>query len=154
MTKMPEGFHAITPHFVVSDARKAIDLYKAALGAEEVTIMQVPGSDMIMHAAIRVGNSVMFLSDPFPGGDREPPAEGTLSSNAFYHYVDDVDAAYVKAVDAGMTGTSEPEDMFWGDRTAVLSDGFGYNWTLATFVREASDDEIAAAIQNFASQGQ
>jgi len=153
MTKMPEGFHAITPHFVVSDARKAIDLYKAALGAEEVTIMQAPGSDMIMHAAIKVGNSMMFLSDPFPGGDREPPAGGTLSSNAFYHYVADVDAAYAKAVAAGMTGKSEPEDMFWGDRTAVVTDGFGYNWTLATFVREASDEEMAEAIKSFAAEG-
>lgn len=152
MTKMPEGFHAVTPHFVVSNARQAIDLYKAALGAEEVTIMQAPGSDMIMHAAIKVGNSMMFLSDPFPGGDREPPAEGTLSSNAFYHYVADVDAAYGKAVAAGMTGKSEPEDMFWGDRTAVVADGFGYNWTLATFVREASDEEMAEAMKNFAAE--
>lgn len=153
MTKMPEGFHAITPHFVVSDARKAIDLYKAALGAEEVEIMQAPGSDVIMHAAIKVGNSMMFLSDPFPGGDREPPEDGTLSSNAFYHYVDDVDAAYAKAVEAGMAGKSEPEDMFWGDRTAVLSDGFGYNWTLATFVREASEEEIENALKSFAAGG-
>lgn len=150
MTKMPEGFHSVTPHFVVNGARKAISLYKQAFGAEELMVMDMPGSDMVMHAAIRVGNSVMFLSDPFEGGDRHPPASGTVSSNAFYHYVDDVDAAFKKAVAAGMTAKADPEDMFWGDRTAVVTDGFGYNWTLATYIREVSDEDMAEALKQMA----
>tara|TARA_R110002096_G_scaffold126381_1_gene273192 strand:- start:1260 stop:1502 length:243 start_codon:yes stop_codon:yes gene_type:complete len=64
------------------------------------------------------------------------------SSAAFYVYVDDVDAAYAKAMSAGMEGVSAPEDMFWGDRTGVLHDGFGQNWTLATFQREVSPEEM------------
>lgn len=150
MSKMPEGFHAVTPHFVVKDARKAIALYKAAFGAEEMMVMEMPGAGTVMHAAIKVGNSVMFLSDPFDGGDREPPVEGTVSSNAFYHYVDDVDAAFKRAVEAGMTAKADPEDMFWGDRTAVVSDGFGYNWTLAAYMREVSEAEMAEAMKAMA----
>ncbi|NVJ98080.1 MAG: VOC family protein [Alphaproteobacteria bacterium] len=150
MSKKPEGFHSVTPHFVVEGARQAIDLYKAALGAEEMMAMPLPGTDLIMHAAIKVGDSMMFLSDPYDGGDRTPPAKGTVSATAFYHYVDDVDAVFKQAIDAGMTAIADPEDMFWGDRTAVVTDGFGYNWTLATFVREVSEEEMAEAMKQMA----
>jgi PhnB protein len=148
MGKTPEGFHSITPYFMVQGAKAAIERYKAAFGAETRMMMEMPGTDMVMHGELLIGNSMMFISDPAPGTDRQPPVEGELSSNAFYHYVDDVDTAYARAIEAGMTGVSAPEDMFWGDRTAVLNDGFGYNWTLACHTREVSEEEMAAAMKN------
>lgn len=150
MNKRPEGFSAITPVFMVEGAKKAIERYKAAFGAETVMMMEMPGTDMVMHGELKIGDSMMFISDPVPGTDRQAPAEGTLSSGAFYHYVDDVDAVYKQALDAGMTGVNEPEDMFWGDRTAVLHDGFGYNWTLACHVRDVSEEEMAKAMKAMA----
>ncbi len=141
MTKnLPENMHSVTPHFMVDGADKAIALYEKALDAELMGRIEMPGTGTVMHAMFKVGNSMMFISDPVPDSDRTPPTE--IASAAFYVYVDDVDAAYTKAVSAGMKGISAPEDMFWGDRTAVLHDGFGYNWTLATFQREVSPEEM------------
>jgi len=153
MSKKPEGFQSITPHFMVEGAARAIELYKAAFGAETMMVMNMPGTDMVMHGELKIGDSMMFISDPAPDTDRQPPAEGTVSSSAFYHYVDDVDAVYAQAVEAGMTGVSAPEDMFWGDRTAVLSDGYGYNWTLACHVRDVSEEEMAAIMKQMTEQG-
>ncbi|PCI63950.1 MAG: glyoxalase [Kordiimonadales bacterium] len=154
MNKRPEGMHAITPDFVVRDAAAAIVLYEKAFGAEVGMKMNAPGTNMIMHAEIMIGDSMLYLSDPAPGIERKAPEEGTLSSVAFYHYVDDVDAAYKRAVDAGMVGKNEPSDMFWGDRTAVVNDGFGGNWTLACHVRDVSAEEIDAAMAAFQNQAE
>lgn len=151
MSFKPEGFHSITPYFMVDGAKKAIELYEKALGAEVMMVLNAPGTDMVMHGALKIGDSVLFISDPAPEMERQAPAAGTLSSNAFYHYVEDVDTAYEKAVAAGMASVSAPEDMFWGDRTAVLNDGFGYNWTFATFIREVTNEEMEEAMKSMAA---
>lgn len=145
---IPENMHSVTPVFMVDGADKAIALYQSALGAELVGRIEMPGTGKVMHAMFKVGNSMMFISDPIPDSDRQPPKG--MSSAAFYVYVEDVDAAYKQAVDAGMKGVSAPEDMFWGDRTAVLYDGFGYNWTLATFQREVSTEEMSEIMSKMA----
>lgn len=143
-----ENMHSVTPHFMVDGADRAIALYEQALGAELMGRIEMPGTGTVMHAMFKIGNSMMFISDPVPNSERKPPS-GTASS-AFYTYVDDVDVAYAKAVEAGMEGISAPEDMFWGDRTAVLNDGFGYNWTLATFQREVSPEEMSEVMSKMA----
>ena len=140
--------HSVTPHFMVEGADKAMALYEKALGADLMGRLAMPGTDTVMHAMFKVGNSVLFISDPVSGSDRKPPKG--VSSAAFYIYVDDVDTAFTKAVEAGMKGISAPEDMFWGDRTAVLNDGFGYNWTLATFQKDVSPDEMSAVMAKMA----
>lgn len=145
MPKLPEGFATITPHIVVSDAKKAIALYEKALGARTVGVMTMPGSDKVMHAGLRIGTSALFVQDELDQFPRKAPT-GTASA-AFYLYVDDADAAYRRAVDAGMTSQSAPEDSFWGDRTAVVNDPFGYNWTFAHRVREVSPEEMNRAME-------
>lgn len=149
MTGIPTGMHSITPHLMVSDARAALELYQKAFGAEIIHVLELPGTKMIMHASFRIGDSTMFISDEIPGGPRKAPA-GNLSSVAFYLYSDDVDAAFIKAKAGGLDAVSEPEDMFWGDRTAVLHDPFGHNWTLATQLREVSPDEMAETMKQMA----
>ncbi|WP_331376025.1 VOC family protein [Sinorhizobium chiapasense] len=146
MARIPEGFSTITPQIVVSDAKKAIDLYQKALGAQSMGVMTVPGSDKVVHSALKIGTSVLFVTDELEQFPRKAP-KGT-DSCAFYLYVDDADAAYKKAVDAGMTSQSEPMDMFWGDRTAVVNDPFGYNWTFATHVRDVPEDEMMKAMES------
>lgn len=145
MARIPEGFSTITPHIVVSDAKKAIALYEKALGAVSKGAMTAPGSDKIMHAALQIGTSVLFVQDEIERFPRKAP-KGT-SSCAFFLYVEDCDAAYKRAVDAGMTSQSGPEDMFWGDRTAVVNDPYGYNWTFATHVRDVTEDEMKKAME-------
>lgn len=146
MPAIPEGFSTITPHIVVSDAKGAIALYEKALGAEEMGIMTMPGSDKIMHAALKVGTSALFVQDEMEQFPRKAP-KGT-DSCAFFLYVEDCDKAYERAVKGGMTTQSKPEDMFWGDRTAVVSDPYGFNWTFAHRVRAVSETEMKKAMES------
>ena len=147
MDKIPEGYHSITPHFIVDGAAQAIERYKAAFGAETKLILPRPGSDKIMHGELLIGNSMMFVADPAPGADRAAPPSGAVSSGAFYHYVDDVDSVYAHAISIGMTGVSAPEDMFWGDRVAAVKDIDGNTWKLVQAVRDVSPEEMEAAME-------
>jgi uncharacterized glyoxalase superfamily protein PhnB len=145
MAAIPQGFHTITPNLIIDGADKAIDLYQKALGA--TLEGRIPTSDgkKVMHAGMMIGDSRFFLADPGPHDPRHPPG-GNGSPVSFYLYVEDCDAAYKKAVAAGMTGAAAPEDMFWGDRTGVAADPFGYRWVLATRVREVSEEDMKAAM--------
>ena len=140
----PEGYHSITPQIPVKDGAAAIELYKRALGAVETGRFQIPGSTKIMHASVRVGDSTIFLNDEMPQMGQVAPKDG--SGTRFYLYVEDVDALHKKAVAAGMAERSAPSDMFWGDRTSVLADGFGNSWTLATHKRDVPPEELAKAL--------
>lgn len=146
MAYRPEGFHSVTPQIAVSDGAAAIDLYKRALGATELTRMTMPGGGKIMHACISVGDSRIFLTDENPQMGILAPKDG-VGGSRFYVYVENVDAVHKKALAAGMTERSAPMDMFWGDRTSVLADRFGHSWTLATHKREVSEAEMAKAMQ-------
>lgn len=127
---------------VVKDARAAIALYEKALGATDAQIME--GQDgKVIHANFSVQGTTLFINDAMDMMPRKP-TPGTQSTG-FYVYVDDVDAAYKRAVDAGMTSHFEPTDMFWGDRTAAIEDEFGYMWTLATHTRDVSLEEMEEA---------
>jgi PhnB protein len=145
MAYRPEGFHSITPQITVSDAAAAIDLYKKALGASEVSRFNMPGTDKIMHACIAVGDSRIFLGDENPQMGQLAPKEG--GGARFYVYVQNVDTQHKQALAAGMKERAAPMDMFWGDRTSVLGDRFGQSWTLATHKREVSEPEMMKAMQ-------
>jgi uncharacterized glyoxalase superfamily protein PhnB len=140
MGKIPEGFHTITPQICVSNGDKAIALYKKALDAKELSRMLLPGMDKIMHAALQIGTSKLFLSD---AGMQKKSPKGLGS--AFYVYVLDVDAAHKRALEAGMSETMPPTDMFWGDRFSAVDDRYGQRWCFATQVREVSREEMVEA---------
>ena len=147
MTGIPQGFSTITPNLLIDGADKAIALYQKALGASLDGRFPTPDGKKVMHAAMTIGTSKIFLGDPGPHDPRMPPgAKG--SSVSLYLYVADCDAAYKKAVAAGMTGASAPADMFWGDRTGVVADPFGYRWVLATRMREVSEADMKKAMEN------
>lgn len=150
MKSIPDGFHTVTPNILVDGAAKAIALYEKALGAELMGRMDMPGTDTVMHAAMRIGSSPLFVADKTPMETRQPPGKDG-SPVSFYLYVEDCDAAYKKALGAGMSSAFEPEDMFWGDRTAGVADPFGYRWVFATRVREVSEDEMNKAMKAMAS---
>jgi PhnB protein len=143
MAKIPEGFNTITPSLVLNGAAKAIDLYKKAFGAQELYRMEVPGTGKLMHACLVIGNSKIFLSDT------DPKMSATPSTSSFYLYMDDVDAAFTQAKKAGLNELVPVQDMFWGDRMGAVEDSFGIRWTLATHVREVSQEEMEAARKNW-----
>ena len=150
MAAIPEGFHTLTPHLTVTDAKAAIAHYEAALGARNLGIATAPGSDKVMHAMLEIGSSRLFINDEMPGmGANAPKGDGAGAH--FYVYVEDVDAAHDRAVGAGMSEKHAPQDMFWGDRTSVVADRYGQVWTFATHVREVSEAEMAEAMKTFGS---
>jgi PhnB protein len=144
---MPEGFHTITPSLTVSDGETAIALYEKALGAEVLHKMTMPGSKKVMHACLQIGGSKLFVQDEMPNmpGPKQRHA-------SFYLYVPDVDAAYKRALGAGMKELFAPADMFWGDRSGALADPSGNHWTLATHMRNPSEAEMAEAMKAWAAK--
>ena len=150
---IPKGYHTVTPSIVVAGAAKAIDFYKKALGAEEVMRFPGPGGT-IMHAEIRVGDSVVMLADEMPEqGGRSPKSYGGTPVS-FFVYKDNVDAAWKRAVDAGAKEIMPLQDMFWGDRTGCLEDPFGHRWWLAQHVQDLTPEEIQRNAEAFFSQMQ
>jgi PhnB protein len=139
---IPEGYHTLTPYLAVEDAARAIDFYKKAFGAEEV--LRMPGPDgKIAHAELQLGDSKLMLSDPFEQSSVQPPSTRGGPTASVFMYVEDVDAVFGQAQQAGATVVSELEDMFWGDRFGTLADPFGHVWSLATHKEDLSDEEMA-----------
>ena len=130
---IPEGYHTVTPTLNVHGAAKAIDFVKRAFGAEE--LMRFPAPDgTIMHAEVRIGDSIVMLSDAV----RLPAMPGNI-----FLYVNDADAVYEQALKAGATSLMPPTDMFWGDRFARVKDPCGNLWAIATHQEDLSPEEIA-----------
>ena len=139
---IPEGYRTLTPYLAVDDAAKAIEFYERAFGAKERSRM--PGPDgKIAHAELMIGDSVVMLSDPFPQASVKPPSQIGGTTAGLFMYVEDVDAAYRRAIDAGATETMPPADMFWGDRFGTVADPFGHSWQIATHVEDLTPEEMA-----------
>ena len=138
---IPEGYSTISPYLAVDDAAEAIEYYKKAFGAEETERMEAPGGK-IGHAELKIGDSHVMLSDPFPQASTTPPKELGGTSASIFMYVEDVDAVVQKAVEAGATVTMEVEDQFWGDRFGSITDPFGHNWSIATHIEDLTPEEI------------
>jgi len=123
-------FRTVTPYLAVGDAAAAIDWYKKAFGAKELTRMPGPGGK-IMHAEVMIGDSRVMLSDVFPGSDTgDPQTLGATTSN-MHIYHRNIDKLWRQAVAAGARITMPIEDQFWGDRYGKLKDPFGHNWGLS-----------------------
>ena len=138
---IPEGYNTVSPYLAVDDAAKAIEYYKQAFGAKETVRMNGPDG-RIGHAELKIGDSHVMLSDPFPQSTTTPPKELGGTSGSIFMYVEDVDAVVQKAVDAGATVTMEVEDQFWGDRFGSITDPFGHSWSIATHVEDLTPEEI------------
>ena len=139
---IPEGYHSLQIYLAVEDAAKAIDFYKEAFGAEET--IRMPGPDgKVAHAELQIGDSKLMLSDPFPQSNVRPPSERGGATASVFMYVDDVDATFAQAQQAGATVVSELEDMFWGDRFGTVADPFGHVWAMATHKEDLSEEEMA-----------
>ncbi len=140
---IPNGHHTITPHLVVKGASEAIEFYKRAFGAEELSRMPFPGPDghlKLGHAELQIGNSRLFLADEFP----EHGATGPNGSSpvTIHLYVTDADAAFGRAVEAGATVRMPLADMFWGDRYGLMVDPFGHIWSIAEHLEDLTPEQI------------
>jgi PhnB protein len=139
---VPDGFHTVTPHLTVRDAHRALEFYQKAFGAEVLHVAPAPGGK-VMHAMLKIGDSFLMLNDEFPemGGSLGPSPTGG-SGVVLHIYLDNVDAAFARAVSAGATVKMPLMDMFWGDRYGTVMDPFGHKWSLATHTRDMSPEEM------------
>lgn len=149
---IPTGYHTLTPHLTVRGAARAIEFYKRAFGAKELERMPGPGGTNIVHAELKIGDSIVFLADEFPDmGARAPESLGG-TTGSLHLYVKDVDAAFARAVAAGAQVRMPVSDMFWGDRYGKVVDPFGHEWGLGTHKEDLTPAEIGKRAQAFFAQ--
>jgi len=125
---------AITAHLVVGGAKKAIEFYKKAFGAEEVQRVPAEDGERLMHAHLKIGDADLFLVDDFPeycGGTSSDPLKLGGCSVVLHQFVPDADTAIARAATAGATVKMPAQDMFWGDRYGQIVDPFGHTWSFA-----------------------
>ncbi len=143
--KIPAGMHTVTPYLICAGAADAIEFYRKAFGAVE--LYRLPGDDgQVMHASIRIGDSVIMLNDEMPKWGAFGPKSLKGSPVTIHLYVEDADASFAQAVKAGAKVTMPLEDAFWGDRYGKLEDPFGHQWSIATHVRDVTPEEMQKAM--------
>lgn len=147
---IPPGFHTMTPSLAVHDAKAAIEFYKKAFGAELRFFMPGPGGQGVAHAELKIGDSILFLNDEFPGecSAKSPKTLGGTTQGVTL-YVEDCDALHRQAVAAGARSNMEPADMFWGDRMSQVVDPFGHIWGISTHKEDLTEQQIAERSAEF-----
>lgn len=142
---IPDGYHTVTPYLFVQGADKLLDFMKHAFAAEET--VRMPRADgSVGHAEVRIGDSVVMMGE---ASEQFPSMPGSI-----HLYVDDCDATYGRALEAGATSVQEPANQFYGDRSAGVQDLIGNFWWIATHVEDVPEEEMAKRAQEWASQQQ
>ncbi|MGZ3771219.1 MAG: VOC family protein [Bdellovibrio sp.] len=139
---IPHPEAPLTPYITVKGGAKAIDFYKKAFGAEEISRMTDPTGTKIMHAELKIGTAHLMLCDEFPEmGGKSPETLG--GTPVMLHlYVKDVDAFTERAVNAGLKVIRKVEDQFYGDRGGSFADPFGNVWWISTHKEDVSKEEL------------
>ena len=138
---IPEGHHTVTPYLAVKGGVEALEFYKRAFGATELNRLIIPDG-RLGHAEFRIGDSVIMLADEFPEyGGKSPKSLGGTPVT-IHLYVEDVDAFFKRALDAGATEKKPVKDQFYGDRSGQLEDPFGHLWWVATHKEDVPPAEM------------
>lgn len=141
---VPNGMHTVTPHLVCAGAADAIEFYKNAFGAEELFRLPMPDG-RIMHASVRIGDSMIMLVDEMPEWKCLSPKTLDHSPVTIHLQVPDADAFFAQAVKAGAVVKMPLADMFWGDRYGIVVDPSGHHWSIATHVKDVTPEEMQKA---------
>jgi uncharacterized glyoxalase superfamily protein PhnB len=149
---VPDGYHSITPALTVRDAARAIEFYKSAFGATDRGGVMKGPDGKVMHAELKIGDSIIMLSDEFPQYGALAPQSVGGTSMSLHIYLDGVDAAFDRAVKAGAEVEMPVMDQFWGDRYGKLKDPFGHKWSIATHTKDLSMDEMKQGMDDAMEQ--
>ena len=149
---VPAGFHTVTPTLTVKDAEKAIGFYKRAFGAEERMRFLGPDKKSIMHAEIKIGDSIIMLGEEHAEKGCIGPQSLGGTPVSLYLYVEDADQTFTRAVSAGARSDMPVADMFWGDRFGQVTDPFGHKWNLATRKENLTPEEMRQRSGEFFAQ--
>ena len=147
MTDIPTATHGVSPYLICAGAAEAIEFYKRAFGAKDIIRLAGPGGKL-MHAALQISGSTVFLKDGFLEHRMVAPTMLAGSPVTIHLMVPDVDAVVACAWDAGAVVTKPPADQLWGDRCGSIRDPFGHSWSIATHLRDMTPDEIQVAMAN------
>jgi uncharacterized glyoxalase superfamily protein PhnB len=132
-TSIPTGFSTVTPYLSVDGAAAALEFYKKAFGAREINRQPGPGGTLL-NAQIQIGESIVMLSDVFPGSDTQSPAVLQSTTVTLHIYSENVDKLWKTAVEAGAEVAMPLEDQFWGERYGRLRDPFGHLWSVSMVI--------------------
>jgi len=147
---IPESYTSITPSITFRSSEKAIEFYKRAFGAKDRGGVMKGPDGKVVHAEIQIGSAIIMMNDEIMGS-RSAETQGG-SPISFYHYVENVDAAFKKAIAEGAKESYPVADMFWGDRMGALTDPFGIKWTLASHIKDVSPEEMKKGSDEFMKQ--
>lgn len=141
-SRVPAGFHTLTPQLQVRGASAAIEFYRRAFGAVELLRNYGPDGKSIMHARVRIGDSILMLNDEYLEGGGTSPHALQGSPVTLHLYVEDADAVFAAAVAAGARVEMPLTDMFWGDRYGQLIDPFGHSWSVAHQLEALAPEDV------------
>jgi PhnB protein len=152
VSPIPHGYHSVTPYLIVRNAAEAIRFYERAFGAKEH--LRLAGPDgKIGHAELKIGDSFVMLADEHPDYGAHSPETIGGSAASILLYVEDVDAAFAQAVQAGAKEVRPVQDQFYGDRAGTLQDPYGHKWSIATHIEDVPQAEIERRFRSFSDQG-
>jgi PhnB protein len=149
---IPDGYPRLTPYLIVGEAAEAIDFYTSVLGATERLRMGGPGGK-VGHAELALGDSMIMLADEHPEIGAIGPKSVGGTPVSLHVYVEDVDAVFQRAIDAGAKVVNELEDKFYGDRSGGFEDPFGHHWNVASHVEDVSPEEMEKRAAQAAAGG-
>lgn len=136
----------VIPHLTCRNAAEAYEFYQRAFGAQPMGLMNGPNG-LVMHASLGFEGAPVYLHDEFPDhGVMSPQAIGGTPVT-IHLQMDDCDAVYNKAVEAGCAATMPLADMFWGDRFGMVTDPYGHQWSVAITQRTLSPEETRKAME-------
>ena len=138
---IPDGYHTATPYLIVKGAADAIEFYKRVFDATELFRVPGPGG-VLMHAEIKIGDSIIMLADEFPQMDALGPKTIGGSPVGLMLYLTNVDEVFHRAIAAGAKEIRPLQNQFYGDRSGTVEDPFGHKWTIATHVEDLTPAEI------------
>jgi PhnB protein len=138
---IPNGYPRVTPYLIADPASAAIDFYKDVFGARERMRMPSPGG-RVGHAELELGDSLIMLADEHPESGAQSPKSVGGTPVTINVYVEDVDAVFDRAVEAGAKSLRAPENQFYGDRMGQFEDPFGHRWSIGTHVEDVPPEEM------------
>ena len=143
ISPIPRGYRTATTCLTVYNVDAALAFYQAAFGAEMLTRFVGADEALAIHATIKIGNSIIALNQQAPEQGVYAPMSLGVSVGQIHLYVDDIDASWERAIEAGALVHTPVYEAFWGDRTGILQDGNGHLWSIASKIENVSQDEVA-----------
>ena len=147
ISPIPRGYRTATTCLTVYDVDATLAFYQAAFGAETLTRFTLADEMPASHATIKIGNSILALNLEAPEQGVFAPMSLGASAGQIHLYVDDVDASWDRAIEAGAMVHTPIYKALWGDRTGILRDGNGHLWSIASKIENVSQDEVARRAQ-------